>query len=52
MLGKELAVLVNEQKTAGNYEVNFDASQLSSGMYFYKFEAGSYSETKKMMLVK
>ena len=52
MLGKELAVLVNEQKTAGNYEVNFDASQLSSGMYFYKFEAGSYSETKKMLFVK
>ena len=52
MLGKELAVLVNEQKTAGRYNVSFDASRISSGMYFYKIEAGSYTDTKKMLLVK
>jgi hypothetical protein len=52
VLGKEIATLVNEEKPAGNYEVNFDASKLSSGVYFYQLQAGSFVETKKMILLK
>jgi len=52
VLGREVAVLVNEQKTAGIYTVNFDASRLSSGIYFYTLSSGSFKETKKMLLVK
>lgn len=52
VLGKEVAVLVNETKTAGNYEVNFDASKLTSGVYFYQLQAGSSSVTKKLTLMK
>ena len=51
-LGKEVAILVNEQKPAGNYEVEFNPSILSSGIYFYKLTAGKYSQTKKMVLLK
>ena len=52
VLGKELATLVNEEKPAGNYEVNFNASSLSSGVYFYTLRAGSFVQTKKMLLVR
>ncbi|MDP2302620.1 MAG: T9SS type A sorting domain-containing protein [Ignavibacteria bacterium] len=52
MLGNEVATLVNENKSAGNYEINFNASKLSSGIYFYKLQAGSFNQTKKMMLLK
>jgi len=52
VLGNEIEVLVNEEKPAGIYEVNFDASGLTSGIYYYRFQAGSFSETKKMMLIK
>ncbi len=52
ILGNEVAILVNEQKEAASYEVKFDASQLSSGIYFYKIQAGSFSDTKKLMLMK
>jgi hypothetical protein len=52
VMGREAAVLVNENLGAGEYEVKFDASKLSSGMYFYKLEADGFSEVKKMMLVK
>jgi len=52
VLGNELATLVNEEKPAGNYEVNFNASKLSSGVYFYRIQAGSFVETKKMILLK
>lgn len=52
VLGDEIAVLVNEEKPAGNYEVIFNASQLSSGIYFYKIQAGSFIVTKKMQLLK
>jgi hypothetical protein len=52
VLGKEVATLVNEEKPAGQYEVNFDAGNLSSGVYFYKLQAGSFVETKKMILLK
>ena len=52
VLGKEIATLVNEEKPAGNYEVNFDASKLSSGVYFYQLQAGSFVETKKMIIIR
>lgn len=52
VLGNEVATLVNEEKPAGVYEVEFDASNLSSGVYFYKISAGSFNETKKMILLR
>ena len=52
ILGNEVATLVNKEQPAGNYEVNFDASSLSSGVYLYKLITGIYSETKKMLLLK
>ncbi len=52
VLGREVATLVNEQKPAGNYEVTFDASRLSSGVYFYQLRAGSFVSTKKMILMR
>ncbi len=52
ILGNEVATLVNEQKPAGNYEVDFTGNNLSSGIYFYTLRAGSHIESKKMVLVK
>lgn len=52
VLGKEIQTLLNEYKTTGSYEVDFDASSLSSGIYFYRMISGSYSETKKMILLR
>jgi hypothetical protein len=52
VLGKEVATLVNGEKAAGNYSVDFDASKLTSGMYIYTIQAGNYTATKKMMLLK
>jgi hypothetical protein len=52
ILGNEVATLVNEEKASGSYEVNFRASNLSSGVYLYKLQAGSFIETKKMLLMK
>jgi len=52
VLGNEIAVLVNEELNPGEYEVDFYAEDLTSGIYFYKLEAGNFSETKKMILVK
>ncbi len=52
VLGNEVAVLVNEEKLSGKYEVHFDASTLSSGLYYYKLETGKFSETKKMLMLK
>jgi len=52
LLGREVATLVDKQQNAGQYSVFFNASRLSSGVYFYKIQAGSYTETKKMMLIK
>jgi hypothetical protein len=52
ILGREIATLVNEEKPAGSYEVNFDASALSSGIYFYTLKAGKFTETKKLILMK
>ncbi len=51
-LGNEVATLVNEHKPAGTYEVNFDASNLSSGLYLYTLSAGGITKTNKMMLIK
>lgn len=51
-LGKEVQVLVNQSLSAGIYETEFNASSVTSGVYYYKIEAGDYSQTKKMMLVK
>lgn len=50
--GRAVKTLVNLVMNAGNYEVNFDASNIASGVYFYKFEARSFVETRKMMLIK
>ncbi|RPI70186.1 MAG: T9SS C-terminal target domain-containing protein [Ignavibacteriales bacterium] len=51
-LGSEVATLVDEEKPAGIYTANFNASQLPSGVYFYKLETGSMVETKKMILLR
>ena len=52
ILGAEVAILINEEKAPGVYEVNFDGLNLTSGTYLYKLEAGNYSMTKKMLLLK
>jgi photosystem II stability/assembly factor-like uncharacterized protein len=52
LLGREVATLVNEEKSAGNYEVEFNGSMLPSGIYFYQIKAGNFVETKKMILLK
>jgi len=52
VLGNEIANLVNEEKAAGTYAVEFNATNLSSGIYFYELQAGSFVETKKMLLLK
>lgn len=52
MLGNEVATLVNEIKTAGEYQVEFNAGGIASGIYFYRLQAGSFVETKRMMLMK
>lgn len=52
ILGREVATLVNEFKSAGEYVADFDASAFSSGVYFYRLESGSFVETKRMLLVK
>jgi len=57
ILGREVATLVNEEKTAGTYEIEFDshsgeARNLTSGVYFYQLSAGDFVETKKMILMR
>lgn len=51
-LGQEVSILLNEMKEAGYYEAKFDASTLSSGVYYYRIEAANFVETKKMVVVK
>jgi hypothetical protein len=51
-LGQEITTLVNQEMKAGAYEVKFNASQLASGIYFYTINAGNFTSTKKMMLLK
>jgi len=52
VLGSKVVALVDEEKPAGSYEVEFNALALPSGIYFYKLQAGSFVETKKMVLMK
>jgi hypothetical protein len=52
VLGREVATLVNDNLSAGSYSYNFDARNLTSGIYLYKLHAGKYSEAKKMILMK
>jgi hypothetical protein len=52
VLGREVTTLVNEMKSPGSYIVDFNASKLASGVYFYKLETGSFTDVKKMMLIK
>ncbi|MDQ3019997.1 MAG: T9SS type A sorting domain-containing protein [Bacteroidota bacterium] len=52
VIGKEVITLVNEKKSPGKYSVEFDGSNLSNGIYFYKIESGKFVSTKKMLLIK
>ncbi len=52
VLGRKVATLVNEQQPAGNYSVTFNATNLTSGIYFYKLQSGNFVENKKMILIK
>jgi hypothetical protein len=51
-IGEEVAVLVNEEQDKGFHQVDFNASNLASGVYFYQLKAGEYLQTKKMILIK
>lgn len=52
ILGKEIATIVNKEQGQGNYSIDFDASNLASGVYLYKLQAGIFVSTKKMLLMK
>ncbi len=52
ILGNEVSNLVNEIKQPGQYQVEFNATDLTSGIYFYQLQVGPFVETKKMMLMK
>jgi hypothetical protein len=52
IIGREIAILVNEKLKPGTYEVEWDGSNFPSGVYFYKLQAGNYEESKKMILMK
>ena len=52
ILGREVAILINEEKTAGTYELTWNAENLPSGVYFYRIQAGEFIQTKKMILLK
>jgi len=52
ILGKEIGTLVNEEKAEGQYSFNFNSGSLPSGIYFYTIHAGSFSQTRKMILLK
>jgi len=52
VLGSEVSLLINEEKSIGTYEITWSAEQLPSGVYFYKLQSGSFVETKKMVLIK
>jgi len=52
ILGREVVTLVNKVQKQGNYEVNFNASNITSGIYFYRLQSGNFSESKKMILIK
>ncbi|MBL7129219.1 MAG: T9SS type A sorting domain-containing protein [Ignavibacteria bacterium] len=52
LLGREIAILINENYNAGSYILNWDASGIPSGIYFYKIETGSFTDIKRMVLIK
>jgi len=52
VLGREVSILVNENKPVGNYSVQFNAGKLVSGVYFYRMEAGTFKQTKKLSLLR
>lgn len=52
VLGREVAILVNEYKRAGNYKVSFEGADLPSGIYFYTLKVGNFINTKKMILLR
>ena len=52
VLGQVIETIVNEEKIPGNYTIIYDASLLSSGIYFYQLNAGHFSETRKFLLIK
>ena len=52
MLGKEVAILVNKNLNPGTYKVDWNASNFSSGVYFYKLETNGFSDVKKLILLK
>jgi hypothetical protein len=52
LLGREVTTLVNEVKSPGRYTVDFDGSNLASGVYFYRLQAGDFTQTKRLLLLK
>lgn len=52
MIGREIETLIHKEKSQGNYEIEFNAPNLSSGVYFYRIQAGDFVETKKMLLLR
>ena len=52
LLGREVSTLVNEKQNAGTYSVQFDGSNFSSGIYFYRLSSDNFTETKRMILLK
>ncbi|MFH0734044.1 MAG: T9SS type A sorting domain-containing protein [bacterium] len=52
VLGNQISILVDEIQSAGSYSINFNAAELSSGIYFYKIQASNFSDIKKMLLIK
>ena len=52
LLGQEVATLVNQDQARGNYVALFEANRVATGVYFYRLDAGKFTETKKMLLLK
>jgi hypothetical protein len=52
ILGCELDILINEEKIPGYYEIEFDGSNLPSGVYFYRIQTGNFTDIKKLILIK
>jgi hypothetical protein len=52
LLGREISTLINEVKSPGNYTVSFNGANLSSGVYFYQLRTNTYSQTKRMLMIK
>ncbi len=52
VLGREIKTIVNKEQSPGNYEVTFDATKFSSGVYYYRLQSGDFIQVKKMILLK